>query len=261
VILRDKVVVVVGVGPGLGREVARIALRDGARVALGARGEEKLRKTAAELDPSGERVAWCATDVADPARCDALLATAVERFGGVDAVVQVAALDTVMGGLESTSPEDWRRALDLNVVGTVNVVRAAAPRLEARGGGSIVLIGSQSMWLPAALPQIAYASAKGALVSAMIHMAKELGPKRIRVNMVVPTWMWGPPVEGYVRWQSKARGVPPETVIGEITAGMPLGEIPADEDVAEAVAFFCSDRSRMITGETLMVNAGELLRP
>jgi NAD(P)-dependent dehydrogenase (short-subunit alcohol dehydrogenase family) len=259
--LKGKVVVVVGVGPGLGREVARVALRDGARVAIGARGEEKLRKLAAELDPSGERVACCATDVCDPARCAALFDAAAARFGGVDAVVQVAALDTVMGSLATTAPDDWRRALDVNVVGTVNVVRAALPKLEARGGGAVVLIGSQSMWHPATLPQIAYAAAKGALVSALIHMAKELGPKRIRVNMVVPTWMWGPPVEGYVRWQSKSRGVTPETVIGEITAGMPLGEIPADEDVAEAVAFFCSDRSRMITGETLMVNAGELLRP
>ncbi len=260
-ILQDKVVVVVGVGPGLGREAARIALRDGARVAIGARGEEKLRKAAEELDPSGERVAWCAADVSDPARCEALFAAAAERFGGIDAVVQVAALDTVMGSLATTSPDDWRRALDVNVVGTVNVVRAALPHLEAQGGGSVVLIGSQSMWLPAALPQIAYASAKGALVSAMVHMAKELGPKKIRVNMVVPTWMWGPPVEGYVRWQAKSRAVTPETVIAEITAGMPLGEIPADEDVAEAVAFFCSDRARRITGETLMVNSGELFRP
>ena len=260
-ILNDKVVVVVGVGPGLGREVARVALRDGARVVVAARGEEKLQKAAAELDPSGERVLACAADVADPARCEALFAAAAKRFGGVDALVQVAALDTVMGSLETTTPDDWRRALDVNVVGTVNVVRAAIPHFEARGGGSVVLIGSQSMWLPAVLPQIAYAAAKGALVSALIHMAKELGPKRIRANMVVPTWMWGPPVEGYVRWQSQSRKVPAETVIGEITAGMPLGEIPADEDVAEAVAFFCSDRSRMITGETLMVNAGELQRP
>jgi NAD(P)-dependent dehydrogenase (short-subunit alcohol dehydrogenase family) len=261
VILEGKVVVVVGVGPGLGREVARVALRDGAQVMIAARGEEKLRKAAAELDASGERVAWCAADVSDPALCEALFDAAEGRFGGVDAVVQVAALDTVMGSFASTSPDDWRRALDVNVVGTVNVVRAALPHLEARGGGAVVLIGSQSMWLPAALPQIAYASAKGALVSAMVHMAKELGPKKIRVNMVVPTWMWGPPVEGYVRWQAKSRSVTPETVVAEITAGMPLGEIPADEDVAEAVAFFCSDRSRRITGETLMVNSGELFRP
>lgn len=260
VILKDKVVAVMGVGPGLGREVARIALRDGARVALGARGEEKLRKTAAELDPSGERVAWATTDVADPARCEALFAEAAARFGGVDALVQVAALDTVMGSLATTSPDDWRRSLEINVLGAINSVRAALPHLEARGGGSVVLIGTQSMWLPASLSQIAYATAKGALVSALVHMAKELGPKRIRVNMVVPTWMWGPPVEGYVRWQAKQRGVPAEEVVAEISARMPLGEIPADEDVAEAVAFFCSDRSRMITGETLKVNAGELLR-
>jgi NAD(P)-dependent dehydrogenase (short-subunit alcohol dehydrogenase family) len=259
-ILRDKVVVVTGVGPGLGREVARVALRDGARAAVAARSEEKLRKLAEELDPSGERVLACPADIADPAGCEALMRAAAERFGGIDAVVQVAALDTVMGTLENTPPEDWRRVLDLNVVGTANVARAAASFLAARGGGAIVLIGSQSMWLPPALPQIAYAASKGALVSAMYHMARELGPKRIRVNMVVPTWMWGPPVETYVRWQSKARDVPPEQVVREITAKMPLGEIPADEDVAEAAAFLCSDRARAITGQTLLVNAGELMR-
>ncbi len=72
--------------------------------------------------------------------------------------------------------------------------------------------------------------------------------------------MWGPPVEAYVKWQAGERGVAEEVIIGEITANMPLGEIPADEDVAEAVIFFCSDRARMITGEKLLVNAGELLR-
>ena len=110
------------------------------------------------------------------------------------------------------------------------------------------------------MPQIAYASAKGALVAAMYHMATELGPDRIRVNMVVPTWMWGPMVEIYVKWQANERKLSEDAIKGEITANMPLGEIPADEDVADAVTFFCSDRSRMITGETLMVSAGELLR-
>jgi NAD(P)-dependent dehydrogenase (short-subunit alcohol dehydrogenase family) len=258
-ILRDKTVLVVGAGPGLGREVAALALRDGARVVLGARTESRLKDLAAELDASGERVAWCAADMTDPAACDALVETAGERFGGLDAVVEVAALDTLFGTLQSTSAEDWRRSMEVNVIGTLQLARAAVPHLERRGGGSIVLIGSQSMWLPPPMPQIAYASAKGALVSAMFHMARELGPKRIRVNMVVATWMWGPPVQAYVKWQAKERGVPEEDVIGEITANMPLGEIPADEDVAEAAVFFCSDRARMITGETLMVNAGELL--
>ena len=187
--------------------------------------------------------------------------TAVERFGGLDAVVQVAAMDALFGTLQSTSSEDWKKSFETNVIGTLQVARAAVPHLKAAGGGSIVLIGSQSMWLPPPQPQIAYASAKGALVSAMYHMAQELGPDRIRVNMVIPTWMWGPPVQMYVKWQAKERGLTEEEVVGEITRGMPLGEIPADEDVAEVVAFFCSDRSRMVTGETLLVNAGELLTP
>jgi NAD(P)-dependent dehydrogenase (short-subunit alcohol dehydrogenase family) len=110
------------------------------------------------------------------------------------------------------------------------------------------------------LPQMAYGASKGALLSAMYYMAKELGPNKIRVNMVVPTWMWGPPVEIYVKWQAQERGVPEDEIVRGITANMPLGEIPPDEAVADAVIFFCSDRARMITGQSLLVNAGELMR-
>ncbi len=259
-IVQDKVIGVTGVGPGLGGEVARLALRDGAKVVIGARREKKLAAAAAELDPSGDRVAYRSTDITSPEQCDALMQTAVERFGGVDALVQVAALDSLFGTIQSTSAEDWMKSMQTNVVGNMQIARAAVPHLRARGGGSIVLIGSQSMWLPPEMPQIAYASAKGALVAAMKHMTSELGPDKIRVNMVVPTYMWGPPVEMYVDWQAKERGVEKQTVIDEIAAKMPLGEIPADEDVAEACVFFCSDRARMISGESLLVNGGEMMR-
>jgi NAD(P)-dependent dehydrogenase (short-subunit alcohol dehydrogenase family) len=228
-------------------------------VVLGARTERKLASIAAELDPSGKRVASSATDITDPAQCERLMHAAVDRFGGLDAVVQVAAYETISSTVQDTTPDDWRQAFDTNVVGTVQVVRAAAPHLKARGGGAIVLIGTQAMWLPQ-MPQLAYAASKGALLSAMYYMAKELGPDKIRVNMVVPTWMWGPPVQMYVKWQADQRGVPEETIVQEIAGNMPLGQIPADEDVAEAVAFFCSDRARMITGQSLTVNAGELMR-
>ena len=259
-ILSGKTVVVSGVGPGLGREIATCALRDGANVVIAARTESKLTEIAKRLDPSRERVLPFAADVTDPESCEALMQAAVGRFGALHAVVNVAALDAIFGTLESTSDEDWRRSLEMNVIGTMHVARSAVPQLEASGGGSIVLIGSQAMWLPPKMPQLAYGSAKGALLSALSPMAQELGPKGIRVNMVVPTWMWGPPVEAYTNWQAKERGIPPEEVKAEIVANMPLGEMPADEDVAEAVVFFCSDRARLITGETLMVNAGELLR-
>ncbi len=260
-ILEDKVIAVAGVGDGLGREVAQVALRDGARVVVGARSAEKLEAIAKDLDPSGERIVACAADILEPASCDALVATAADRFGGLDALVSVAALDTLFGNLASTSAEDWTRAMETNVMGTLNVVRAAVPHLKSRGGGSVVLVGSRSQWFPPDQPQIAYASSKGALLSAMYHLVRELGPDKIRVNMVVPTWMWGPPVQMYVKWQAAERKVEEQQVIDEITSGMPLGdEIPSDDDVAEAIAFFCSDRSRMVTGETLQVHAGENLR-
>jgi NAD(P)-dependent dehydrogenase (short-subunit alcohol dehydrogenase family) len=201
-----------------------------------------------------------ATDITDQEQCDALMAAAAKRFGSVDAVVQVAALDTLFGNLESTTAEDLGKAVAVNVAGAIQIARAAVPHMENAGGGSIVLIGTQSMWHPPTFPQLAYASSKGGLLSAMYHLVRELGPKKIRVNMVVPTWMWGPPVEMFVRMESKRRGVSEEEVIESITQNMPLGEIPKDDDVANACIFFCSDHSRMITGESLLVNAGEILR-
>lgn len=258
-ILEGKTVIVSGVGPGLGREIASIALRDGGNAVLGARNAERLAATAAELDPSGERVAWCATDINDVAACEALVATAVERFGAVHGLAQVAALDALFGGLADTSDEDWDASLRTNLMGPVHLVKAAAGPMRDAGGGAVVLIGSQSSFLPQ-VPQIAYASAKGALMSAMYFMAKELGPDKIRVNTVVPTWMWGPPVQGYVAMTAQQQGVSEDDIVAGITAQMPLGEIPADEDVAEVVAFLCSDRARMVTGQSILVNAGELMR-
>ena len=259
-LVQDKTVVVCGVGPGLGREVAEAALRDGARVVIAARRAESLAEQARTLDPTGERILAVPTDITDEAQCVALMDAAAERFGSVDAVVQVAALDTVFGSLETTPAEDWAKVMSINVVGTMQVARAALPHMKKAGGGSIVFIGSQSMWYPPMAPQLAYASSKGALLASMNHLVHELGPAKIRVNMVIPTWMWGPPVEGFVKMEAKRRSVPEAEVIASITQNMPLGEIPKDDDVANACIFFCSDYARMITGETLLVNAGELLR-
>jgi len=260
VIVQGKTVIVVGAGPGLGREVAEAALRDGANVVIAARRAEPLADTAKSLDPSGQRVLAVPTDVADRDACVALMDAAAERFGSVDAIVKVAALDTLFGNLETTAIEDFGKAITINLVGAANIAKAAVPHMEKAGGGSIVLIGSQSMWKPPTGPQLAYSSSKGGLLSAMYHLVEELGPKKIRVNMVIPTWMWGPPVEGFVKMEAKRLGVSEDEVIAGITKNMPLGEIPKDDDVANACIFFCSDYSRMVTGETLLVNAGEYMK-
>ncbi len=254
-LLEDKTMVVSGVGPGLGREIAAAAVREGANVMMGARREENLKAAADEIDPSGERVAWQRTDITDPDQSKGLVAAAVERFGRLDAVVNCAALDTVFGGLEGADFDEWRRTFDTNVMGTLRVCEAAIPHLKQQGG-AIVFIGSQAMYWPQVM-QMAYASSKGALTSAMYYLAKELGPYKIRVNTIVPSWMWGPPVEGYVDMMAEGQGVPPEEIVAGITRNMPLGEIPTDGDIAEVVVFFASDRARMITAQSLLVNAGE----
>lgn len=256
-LLADKVMVVSGVGPGLGREIAAAAVREGASVMMGARTEANLKAAAAEIDPSGERVGWQVTDITNPEQCTRLTDAAVEKFGKLDALANCAAFDTVFGGVEDANFDEWRQVFDTNVIGTLQVTQAAIPHLK-KNGGAIVFIGSQGMfWPPNGFFQTAYQSSKAGLVSAVYHLAKELGPDKIRVNTVVPTWMWGPPVEGYVNSTAEAQGIPPEQIIAGITQNMPLGEIPTDGDVADAVVFFASDRARMITSQTLMVNAGE----
>jgi len=258
-ILQNKTIVVSGVGAGLGREVAQLALRDGANVVLAARTQAVLEATAKDLDPSGKRVAWARTDITQADDCEALAELANSRFGSLDAMVQVAAYENVFGGLADTDFENWRKAYDTNVLGTLTLVRAIAPRMKQSGGGSLVLVGSQSMYQPQ-LPQAGYAASKGGLLSAMYYLADELGPDRIRVNMVVPSWMWGPPVQAFVKLRAKAEGLEEQAVKDEITRRIPLGEIVPDEDVAEAAILLASDRARSITGQTLMVNGGEMMR-
>jgi NAD(P)-dependent dehydrogenase (short-subunit alcohol dehydrogenase family) len=257
-ILEGKTIAVVGVGAGLGREVVRVALRDGANVAMGARTESQLEAVARELDPGGKRIAWARTDISDAAQCSRLADLAASRFGRVDGLVCVAALDNAFGGLADSEPSQWRQVMDVNFVGTLQLVKAFVPGLGERGG-AVVLIGSQSSMLPQ-LPQIAYASSKGALMTAMYFLAQELGPRRIRVNTVVPTWMWGPAVEGFVKGTAQQQGTTVEKVLEGITSRMAIHQMPADEDIAEACAFFCSERARLITGQALLVNAGEFFR-
>ncbi len=259
VILDSKTIVVTGVGDGLGRECAASALRHGARVVLAARSADKLTSIAADLDPGGERVAVVPTDITDAGSCEALAAAAASRFGEVHGLVQVAAYENAFGGLHDMNPDDWRKAHDTNVLGTYNVVRALHGPLKDAGGGSVVLIGSQSMFKPS-MPQAGYAATKAALLTATYYLADELGVDNIRVNMVVPSWMWGPPIEMYVAYKAHEAGISKEEVVEGIVGRFPLRRMAEDGEVADTVVFFLSDLAKAVTGQHLQVNAGELSR-
>jgi NAD(P)-dependent dehydrogenase (short-subunit alcohol dehydrogenase family) len=258
-ILNGKTVIVTGVGVGLGRECVAASLRQGANVVMAARTQANLDAARTELDASGERVAARATDINDAEACAALVGLARERFGGVDALVQVAAFEHAWGGLWATDLATWRQAFETNVLGALTVIRPAAEAMKARGGGSIVLIGSQSMFKPS-LPQAGYAASKGALLSAMYYLADELGPDGIRCNMVVPSWMWGPPVEMFVKGQARQKQITREAALDEIVGRFPLRRMTEDGEVADVVAFFASDLAKAVTGQYLLVNAGEMSR-
>jgi NAD(P)-dependent dehydrogenase (short-subunit alcohol dehydrogenase family) len=258
-LLEGKTVIVTGVGTGLGRECVASALREGANVVMAARTQETLDAAAAELDPSGERVAAVGTDITDADACAALVARATERFGSVDALVQVAAFEYVFGGLHDTRLDDWRKAFETNVLGALTVLRPVAEAMKTGGGGAVVFIGSQSMFKPS-LPQAGYAASKAALLTAMYYLADELGADNIRCNMVVPSWMWGPPVQMYVEGTAKQKGISVDEALHDLVGDFPLQRMTEDGEVADVAMFFASDHAKAVTGQHLMVNAGEMMR-
>lgn len=258
--LEGKTLLVVGVGDGLGREIAIAAVRDGASVMLAARREDNLHAVARDLDPDGGRVDYRATDMTDAAQLEDLLGQVDMRFGQLDGLVICAVHDVGIGGIESTTDEDWLTSFEVNVFAAARVVKAAVPMLKRRGG-SIVFIGSQQWIYPARdVPQLAYGASKGAGVSMMYALCQELGPHKIRVNTVVPSWMWGPTVQSYIKWQATKQQRPAEEITAELRTRFALGEMPTDGDIAETACFFLSDRARAISGQSLLVNAGELAR-
>src|SRR5262245_2071363 len=125
-ILDGKTLLVCGAGPGLGGEIARAALRDGANVVLVARTAAKIEALAGELG-GGARVALAAGDIKSAEDCARMVETAVSRFGGLDAIALVAAVDNTAGGVMAADLEVWRNALEVNVIGAAHVIRAAVP--------------------------------------------------------------------------------------------------------------------------------------
>lgn len=256
----DRTVAVAGAGRGLGREVAQVALREGGRVVLGARSTDVIEAMAKELDPAGERVMARRLDVSDRQQCAEFAAAAAERFGAIDALVDIAALDAVFGGIEGADWEQWHQMIEVNLFGALYLVETALPYFRPEGG-AVVYVGSQTMYMPPpAVPQAGYSASKAAVIGAMRHMTLELGRRRIRVNNVAPGWMWGPAVEGYVQMTAKATGASEEQVRAAITENLPLGDMATDGDVAEAIMFLASDRAKGITGQSLLVNAGEYMQ-
>ncbi len=260
-LLTDKIVVVSGIGPGLGIELALAAATEGAE------GVVVAARTAAKLDDAEQRIAALdtgtavlkvPTDIADMVQCQRLVEQSLERFGRIDSLINSAYNPGTFTTVLNADVEEWRRIMDVNLFGTLNMCRAVVPGMQERGGGTIVMINTLVTRKPLAT-QGGYAASKAALTAASAHLALELGSHSIRVNAAHMGWMWGPPVEGYLRAAAKEHGVPLEQIRGEIEKNIPLGRIPDDADCAKVAIFLASDQSIAMTGACVDVNGGEYM--
>jgi len=259
-LLKDKIVIVSGIGPGLGQELSTLAAKEGAAgVVLAARTESKLDIAEQEINELGlgTKVLKVATDISDQTQCQALADKTVAEFGRIDVLINSAYDPGSFEPIETADMDGWRRAMDVNFFGTMHLSQACVKHMKETGG-SIVMIATMVEHKPLAT-QGGYGASKSALRAATKHLALELGKYNIRVNSCHMGWMWGPSVETYFKWQSQATGVSEEELKAEVASGIPLGVIPDDADCAKAALFFASDYSNVVTGAALDVNGGEFM--
>lgn len=261
-LLRNKVVIISGIGPGLGVKLAIEAAREGASaVVLAAR-------TAAKLDDAERRIAQLgadcavlkvATDITDRAQCRQLVAQAVERFGRIDALVNSAFVHgNFPEAIADADLEGWRTVFDTNVFGTMTLTQEVVPQMKKQGGGALVMVNTQATRKP--FPgEGGYAASKGALAVAVKYLARELGPHGIRANSIFMGWMWGAPVQDYMRHMAAEHQVPEEQLVAPIAANIALGKMPTDDDCARAALFLVSDYANAVTGAALDANGGDFM--
>ncbi|MGH9208752.1 MAG: SDR family oxidoreductase [Acidimicrobiales bacterium] len=253
--LKGKVAVVSGVGPGMGRDISLAFARNGADVVMGARTESKLAEVASEVEGLGRRAVYRAGDVTVEADCVALADLARSELGAIDILVNNAFIQPPFQTIEDNSMDTWQTAFDINVFGSVRMTKAVIPCMKVQRSGSIIFINSMSV--RRTRPYFgAYSATKSALISTARVLASELGGDGIRVNSVVPGYIWGPSVEWYFKELAGQRGCTPDEIYEEIASETCLHHLPTSAEIADAVLFLASPLARAITGQALDVNAG-----
>jgi NAD(P)-dependent dehydrogenase (short-subunit alcohol dehydrogenase family) len=254
-VLEDKIVVVAGVGPGLGRSIAVQAAKAGADVVLAARTESRLAEVADEIKQLGRRTLCVGTDINSEESAQRLVDATLAEFGRPDALVNNAFAIPPLGDLQTVDFDQVRAGFETNVLGALRLTRLFAPALSS-AQGSVVMINS-SVLRHSNQPYGAYKMAKSALLALAQALATELGPKGIRVNSVAPGYIWADTLQHYFAYLAKKRGVEAQTVYDETAAEMDLRRLPDPDAIADAVVFLASSMARDITGHCLDVNCGE----
>lgn len=246
--LDGKRVIVTGAARGLGREFALHLAGLGARVLAVDVLDEDLAATRALGLERGVEVSTATADVASSVETESLAGRAVDLLGGLDALVNNAAL---LGGparrpFDEIPEDEWDRMLTVNVKGPWLCAKATVPLMRQAGGGAIVNLASEVAF-SGSPGLVHYVASKAAVIGLTRNLARELGPDRIRVNALAP---------GFILTEASAA-----LVIGEHydTTATPLGRVGQPADLLGALAFLVSDESAFVSGQVLLVNGGRLL--
>lgn len=244
---KNKVAIVTGAGQGIGEAYAYGLAREGAAVVIAEINEERGKRVADEIASKGSKAIFVKTDVSSPESCKAAADAALEAFGGIEYLVNNAAIFHGMryDSLLNVEWEYYQRFMAVNMHGALAMTRAVYKHMAERGGGAIVNQSSTAAYMAGNY----YGIAKLGLNGLTIGLAKELGPFKIRINGVAP---------GPTKTEATAQ-VPPQIIEG-ILKQMPLGRMGETEDIVRTCLFLLSDEASWITGQTWCVDGGMILK-
>ncbi len=249
--LTGKVAIVTGSAQGIGAAFAKGLAAEGAKVVVADVGDGTA--TADEIVRANGAAIYVKTDVSDPAQVRALVAETVERFGGVDILVNNAAVFAKLGAksFQEISSAEFDQVMAINVRGPFECAKAVAPIMKASGGGKIVNIASSTVFK--GVPNLLhYVSSKGAVVAMTRCLARELGDDRINVNAIAPGLTMSDGVLG------APDDFTPEYIQSNMNArALRRKQVPAD--LVGAMVFLCSSDSDFMTGQTMAVDGGNVM--
>jgi 3-oxoacyl-[acyl-carrier protein] reductase len=241
--LDGKTALVTGASQGIGEGVARLLARQGARVVVAARNEEKLKALAAEIGEAGGQALPLVLDVTQPETFGERLKTLPEDFAAIDVLVNNAGV-TADNLLARMSLEDWERVLRTNLTGAFALTKEVIRGMMKRRWGRIISI-SSVVGMMGNPGQANYAASKAGLIGFSKSLAKELGSRNITVNVVAP---------GYI--QTAMTEKLPEASREELTGAIALKRLGTVDDIASAVLYLASEEAGYVTGHTLNVSGG-----